>query len=151
MNTCRGPYLEMSPKRFTVPTIALFSASEHTHRALVVCHSQWVSVALHSEFWISTKVVTALCSCYMAGAKWNCCRLGASSVYTIIQPAVICHLHLWQNDRDLLRATAVTRGWNGYLIKSQHRKLTLDWEGNFPAGTPSLYHWAIPASQLKHL
>ena len=28
--------------------------------------------------------------------------------------AVTCHLHLWQNDRDILRATAVTRGWNGY-------------------------------------
>ena len=26
--------------------------------------------------------------------------------------AVTCHLHLWQNDRDLLRATAVTRGGN---------------------------------------
>ena len=57
----------------------------------------------------------------------KCCRLGASSVYTI-QPctrlqchfiqshigrvyvclAVTCHLHFWQNDRDLLRATAVT-------------------------------------------
>ena len=28
--------------------------------------------------------------------------------------AVTCHLHFWQNDWDLLRATAVTRGWNGY-------------------------------------
>ena len=28
--------------------------------------------------------------------------------------AVTCHLHFWQNDRGLLRATAVTRGWNGY-------------------------------------
>ena len=27
--------------------------------------------------------------------------------------AVTCHQHFWQNDRDLLRATAVTRGWNG--------------------------------------
>ena len=56
----------------------------------------------------------------------KCCRLGASSVYTI-QPCtslqcrfiqnrigrvyvclgVTCHLHFWQNDRDLLRATAV--------------------------------------------
>ena len=25
--------------------------------------------------------------------------------------AVTCHLHFWQNDRDLLRATAVTREW----------------------------------------
>ena len=40
--------------------------------------------------------------------------------------AVTCHLHFWQNDRDLLRATAVTRGWNGYQNKSQHRKLTLE-------------------------
>ena len=26
--------------------------------------------------------------------------------------AVTCHLHFWQNDRDFLRATVVTRGWN---------------------------------------
>ena len=39
--------------------------------------------------------------------------------------AVTCHLHFWQNDRGLLHATAVTRGWNGYRNKSQHRKLTL--------------------------
>ena len=38
--------------------------------------------------------------------------------------AVTCHLHYWQNDQGLLRATAVTRGWNGYRNKSQHRKLT---------------------------
>ena len=40
--------------------------------------------------------------------------------------AVTCLLHFWQNGRDLLRATAVTRGWNGYRNKSQHRKLTLE-------------------------
>ena len=81
----------------------------------------------------------------MAGATVKCCRFGASSVYTIhpcislhchfIQShigrvyaclAVTCHLHFWQNDGDLLHATAVTRGWNGYRNKSQHRKLTLE-------------------------
>ena len=40
--------------------------------------------------------------------------------------AVICHLHFCQNDRDLLHATAVTRGWNGYRNKSQHKKSTLE-------------------------
>ena len=40
--------------------------------------------------------------------------------------AVTCHLHFWRNDRGLLRATAVTRGWNGHRNKSQHRKLTLE-------------------------
>ena len=33
---------------------------------------------------------------------------------------------LLQNDGDLLHATAVTLGWNGYRNKSQHRKLTLE-------------------------
>ena len=32
----------------------------------------------------------------------------------------------WINDQDVLRATAATRGWNGYRHKSQHRKLTLE-------------------------
>ena len=40
--------------------------------------------------------------------------------------AVTCHLHFWQNDRDFLRATAVTRGWNGCRYQSQHRKSTLE-------------------------
>ena len=32
---------------------------------------------------------------------------------------VTCHLHFWQNDQDRLRATAVTRGWNGYRNKPE--------------------------------
>ena len=40
--------------------------------------------------------------------------------------AVTCHLHLWQNDRDLLHSTAVTREWNGYRNKTQRRKLTME-------------------------
>ena len=40
--------------------------------------------------------------------------------------AVTCHLHFWQSDLDLSRATAVTWVWNRYWNKSQHRKLTLE-------------------------
>ena len=40
--------------------------------------------------------------------------------------AVTSHLHFWQNDWDLLHATAVTQGWDGYQNKIQHRKLTLE-------------------------
>ena len=72
--------------------------------------------------------------------------------------AVTCHLHFWQNDRDFLRATAVTRGWNGYRNKSQHRKSTLEkkilppfQQGFEPATFQSRVrcsnHWAIPAPQ----
>ena len=32
--------------------------------------------------------------------------------------AVTCHLHFWQNDRDLLRATAVTREGTDTEIRS---------------------------------
>ena len=104
----------------------------------------------------------------------KCCRFGASSVYTI-QPytrlqchfiqshigrvyaclAVTCHLHFWQNDRDLLRATAVTRGWNVYRNKSRRRKVTLEknilpplLQGFEPVTFQSRVrhsaHWAIP-------
>ena len=70
--------------------------------------------------------------------------------------AVPCHLHLWQNDRDLLRAIAVTLGWNGYQNKSQHRKVALEkkilpplLQGFEPATLQSLgqcsNHRAIPA------
>ena len=40
MNTCRVPHLEINPERFTVATIALFSASKQTQCALVVCDSE---------------------------------------------------------------------------------------------------------------
>ena len=35
--------------------------------------------------------------------------------------AVTCHLHFWHNHRDLMRATAVVRGWNGYGNKSAQK------------------------------
>ena len=74
--------------------------------------------------------------------------------------AVTCHLHFWQNNRDLLRATAVTRGWNGYRNKSQHRKLALEiffipplLQGLEPATFRSRIrrsnHWGIPALVLS--
>ena len=88
-------------------------------------------------------VAAALFGCYIAGATRNCCHVGAFCVHhTTIDMsrhfrqsytrraheylAATCHLHFWQKDRDLLRATAVTRGWNGYRNKTQHRKLSLE-------------------------
>ena len=73
---------------------------------------------------------------------------------------VTCHLHFWQNDRDMLRAAAVTRGWNGYQNKSQHRKLTLEkkiLQPLLPGFEPATFqsrvrrsnHWAIPPPQMS--
>ena len=69
-----------------------------------------------------------------------------------------CHLHFWQNGRDLLRATALTQGWNGYR-KSQHRKLTLERKilppllsgfepETFRSGIRHSNHRAIPAPKV---
>ena len=74
--------------------------------------------------------------------------------------AVTCHLRFWQHDRDFLRATVVTRGWNGYRNKNQHRKSTLEkkilppfQQGFEPATFQSRVrcsnHWAIPAPPLN--
>ena len=71
-------------------------------------------------------MVTAPFGCYMAGAR---CAVSAQVLYTPYNHApvctvalfeatnvgcmclvVTCYLHFGQNDRDLLRATAVTRG-----------------------------------------
>ena len=60
------------------------------------------------------------------GTSCDQCRSTVRYVRCMRVLAVTCHLHFWQNDRDFLRATAVTRGWNGYRNKSQHRKSTLE-------------------------
>ena len=46
---------------------------------------------------------------------------------------VSCHLHLWQNDRDLLRATAVTQGSNEYRNKPESAQKVHLGEENSPA------------------
>ena len=47
--------------------------------------------------------------------------------------AVTCHLHFWQNDRDFLRATVVTRGWNGYRNNWESAQKVDPGEENSPA------------------
>ena len=45
------------------------------------------------------------------------CKATYAGVHACL--AVTCHLHFWQNDRDVLRATAVTRGWSRYRNKEE--------------------------------
>ena len=127
--------------------IALFSALEQTHCAHVACDFQGVIVyILYRVFLISTEVVYWQRSLVVAwlvlretaavSAQVLCTPFTHAPVYSYFNQihtgrvhvclAVTCHLHFWQNDRDLPRAAAVTREWNGYSNKSQHRKLTLE-------------------------
>ena len=70
-----------------------------------------------------------------------------------------CHLHFWQNDRGLLRATVVTRGVERTPKKSQHTKLTLEKKilppllpgfelATFRSRVRRSYQQAIPAPYL---
>ena len=45
------------------------------------CRRLWTESAMLNNH--QSGVLTALLSCYMAGATWNCCLLGAHSVYTV--------------------------------------------------------------------
>ena len=127
------------------------------HRSGVLTALAWL--VLHETAAVSAQV---LCTPYNH-APCHFMQSHIRKVYACL--AVTCHLHFWQNDRDLLRATAVTRGWNGYRNKSQHRKSTLEkkilpplQQGFEPATFQSRVrrsnHWAIPApwcSKLVHI
>ena len=119
--------------------IALFSALLSRLTALV-CASAWVldfiarflnihrNGVLTALAWLvphetAAVSVQVLCTPYNY-APCHFMQSHIRKVYACL--AVTCHLHFWQNDRDLLRATVVTRGWNGYRNKSQHRKSTLE-------------------------
>ena len=53
-------------------------------------------------------------------------QLTPTSLGQYARTGVNCYLHFWQNDRGLLRATAVTRGVERTPDQSQHRYLTLE-------------------------
>ena len=112
--------------------LALFSALEQPALLSHVTLREWQCSFLQRVLNIHRSgVLTPRFGCYIGGATWNCCCLGARSVYTT-QPCIMsrhfkqnhirgvlaclsvtCHLHVWQNDRDLLPATVIQR-WNGY-------------------------------------
>ena len=118
---------------------AILRSLEQTHCARMLFYmSDWLSIArflnihrsgvLTALAWLvphETAAVSAqvLCTPYNH-VPCHFMQSHVRKVYACL--AVTCHLHFWQNDRDLLRATAVTRGWNGYRNKSQHRKSTLE-------------------------
>ena len=138
--------------------IAFYSAFLNIHRSGVLTALAWLvpqeSAARERQ---SRRV---LCTPYNRHAPCHFRQSHIRHVYACL--AITCHLHFWQNDRGLLRATAVTRGWNGYRNKSQHRKLTLEkkilpplQQGFEPATFRSRVrrsnHWAIPAPHLYRL
>ena len=158
---CQVPVCYDDDDRFY---IALFSTLEQTH-----CARMWFYMndsLFIVRFWISTEVVywqrwhgrchvKLLPSAQVLCAPYNhapCHFVQSHTHKGYACLAVTCHLHFWQNDRDLLCATMVTQGWNGYQSKIQHRKLTpektillLGFEPiTFQSRVQCSNHWAIP-------
>ena len=108
-------------------SIALFSALSSRLTSLA-CDYTWVISFLKRVFEYPPKWRAYSASAQVLCTPYNHapCHFMQShmrKVYACL--AVTCHLRFWQNDQGLLRATAVTRGWNGYRNKSQHRKKDL--------------------------
>ena len=108
---CTRLWFYMSDKLFIARFLNIHRSGVLTALAWLVPHE---TAAISAQF---------LCTLYNH-APCHFTQSHIRKVYACL--AVTCHLHFWQNDRDLVRATAVTRGWNGYRNKSQHRKSTLE-------------------------
>ena len=107
--------------------VALFSDPEQTHCA---CMRFYMSkklfvfkkkkstkvVYLDLECWHGWCHMKLLPSWHILRTQYNRapCHFMQSHICNVHAClAITCHLHFWQNDWDLLRASAVTLGWNG--------------------------------------
>ena len=109
--------------------IALLSAIEQTHCARMLLFLKISTEVVYLQRWHGWCHKKLLPSRRVLSTPYNHapCHFMQSHIHKVyVCLAVTCHLHFWQNDRGLLRATAVIRGWNGYRNKSQHRKSTLE-------------------------
>ena len=79
------------------------------HRSGILTALAWL--VLHESDAVSAQV---LCTPYNR-APCHFTQSHIRQVYACL--AVTCYLHFWQNDRDLLRATAVTRGGRDIEIR----------------------------------
>jgi len=74
---------------------------------------------------------TATVSAQVLCTPYNQAPIYSVTVRSHIRRVYVClavtyYLHFCQNDRNLWRVTAVTRGWNGYGNKGQDRQLTVE-------------------------
>ena len=106
---------------------SLFSILEQTHCSVFACDSKWATVAYYSVFF-NIHWSGILFGCYMAGATYMklllslhmfCvhhmtmyqlqCHFMQSHIDRVhVYSAVTCHLHFWQNDWHLSRATMMS-------------------------------------------
>ena len=173
--TCPFPPLLSTLLLFLLLLIAFIKCYSLLLSRLTVlaCDFAWVNSFFIVRFWLSTEVVYLQHWrgwCHMKLLPSRCvlctpynhapCHFMQSHIHKVHAClAVTCHPHFWQNDRGLLRATAVTRGWNGYWNESTQK--VGPGEENSPAAPAGIQkpmtfrsqvrrsnHWAIPTPWL---
>ena len=93
---CAGKWFYMSDQLFIARFLNIHRSGVLTALACLVPHE---TVAVLAQ---------VLCSPYNHAP----CHFMQSHMHKVYEClAVTCHLHFWQNDQDLLHATAVTWGW----------------------------------------
>ena len=138
--------------------IALFSALLSRLTALACDSTRVTSFFFSAFFWISTEVVYL-----QRWHGWCHMKLQPSRRKFCVHHTTMLHVTSCKATyvRYLLRATAVTRGWNGYRNKSQHRKSTLEKKilppflrgfelATFQSRVRRSNHWAIPYHTVWH-
>ena len=138
MDICWASHLEMSPKCFTMATIVL--SFLHLRSS---CMWHWLSTQcilnIHLPSYSTVWLLHGWCHLKLLPSRCKFCARHRTMHQFPMSPylkshicrmhvclAVTCRLCFWQNDHDLLRATAVTWGWNEYRHKSWYRQLTLE-------------------------
>ena len=68
-------------------------------------------------------LVQVLCAPYNHAPVYSVKSFKATYILSMhVCLAVTCHLRCWQNERDLVHATEMKRGWNGYRNKESSQK-----------------------------
>ena len=89
-----------------VVVVVYISTKWCTYSDVWLLHGWW-----HVKLLPSRRVLCTPCT-----MSRHCMQIHIRRVHACL--VVTCHLHCWQNDRDLLPATAITREWNGYRNKT---------------------------------
>ena len=108
------------PPSPTFFVVFLFSADQLARTYFTFCAKfspQWFSELRRPRTSVSRRVTYESFSHYAQTAQSAHSDFTGSRVYASL--GVTWHLHCWQNDRALLRATAVPRGWNGRSPKKK--------------------------------
>ena len=108
-------------------TVSLYSVYTIQPCTSLQCHFSLCTPYIHAPVYS----VTLFCVHHTTMDTLQCYFIRSHIRRMHVCLTATCHSPFWQNDRGLLRATAVTRGWNGYRNLSLCYVSVTSLEGNY--------------------